>query len=96
VRVYEKRDHIAHFQNFHFKTLITWKVYSSYRLQLGCDDFPLYLQGIPCHAHFRFGRGECASWSCSKITIFASLWQFTVWYRRLTLAYNIGSVKQKA
>jgi len=23
---YEKRDHIAHFLNFHFKTLITLKV----------------------------------------------------------------------
>ena len=23
---YEKRDHIARFLNFHFKTLITWKV----------------------------------------------------------------------
>ena len=25
-------------------------------------------QGIPCRAHFRFGRGECAS-RCSKITV---------------------------
>ena len=46
---------------------ITWEVYSSYRLQLWCDDFLLYLQGIPCHAHFQFGWDERASQSCSKI-----------------------------
>jgi len=28
-----------------------------------------------------------------KSPFYVSLWQFTVRYRRLTLAYNIGSVK---
>jgi len=31
-----------------------------------------------------------------KSPFYASLWQFTVWYRMLTLPSNVGSVKLKA
>jgi len=47
-------------------------MYCTYRLHLWCDNSQiilLHLQGILCHAHFWFGQGERASWSCSKIAI---------------------------
>ena len=65
---YEKRDHIVHFLNFHFKI----GKYSSYRLELWCDDshiIPLHSQGILCHARFQFGWGKRTSQLCSKIAV---------------------------
>jgi len=69
---YEKRDHITHFLIFHFKTLITWKVYR---------PFP----GL--------GGASTRVNHVRKLLFYASIWQFTVQYRRLTLASNVGSGK---
>jgi len=37
--------------------------------KFGVNIIMLHLQGVLCLAHFRFGRGRCMSWSCSKITV---------------------------
>jgi len=51
--------------------LITWKV-KQLQTPSWCEDshiILLHLQEIPYHAHFRVGQSECASQSCSKITV---------------------------
>lgn len=86
-----KRDHIAHVLNFHFKH----GNYSSYRLQLGCDDSHIILlhsQGILCHAHFQCGWGEHMSQSCSKIAVLCLTLEVHRSIQEVSPASNIESV----
>jgi len=54
-----------------------------------------------CYTHKDFcatptsGLGGVSTWvdRVRKLPFYASLWQFTIRYRRLTLVFNVGSVK---
>ena len=81
---YEKRDHIAQ--------------------SIAATDFGVMILTSSYYTHKEFcatptsgfGRASAQVDCVRKSPFYASLWWFTVQYRRLTLAYNIGSVKQKA
>ena len=90
---YEKRDHIAHFPNFHFKMFIT----------IADTDlnFGMNILLSSCYTHKEFwtppisdmGRASTCINHVQKSPFYASLWQLTARDRRLAVASNVGSVE---